>query len=216
MSERTRQTILAAFLAGVLGVSVGAVWLFASQRRGEVTALGQRMVAPELGFAIQMPKEWERVAGYKWLLAKALVYRQPLKPGGVDRIMRRRLQRRVFFLAIPPNASDEEVLAPLGKLALFWDINDNHFHSFKPSRLGPPRLDNFGYERREGLISFLYKNHHGRFVLIRYQQIRAGGRVFWCVMAGNTELTEADRALLEAVASSFELLGERIQRSEQS
>ncbi len=207
MTGRTRQTLLAAFLAGALVVTVGAVWLFAAQRRAEITALGHSVVVSELCFAIRMPKEWERVAGYKLLLGNALVYRQPLKPGaGYDPIMRKRSQRRIFFLAIPPNASDDEVLAPLRKLAIFWDAKDNDFHSFKPSRLGPPRLDSFGYERREGLISFLYKNQRDRFVLIRYQQIRAGGRVFWCVMAGGTQLTDADKALLQAVASSFELL----------
>ena len=192
---------------------VGAVWLFAAQRRGEVTALGQTITAPNLGFAIRMPAGWEQIGGDGQLL----VYRQPLTGKAVyDSFTRRRRQRRIFFIAIRPNASDAELLDPLVKLALFWDDKDNSFHSFRLIQPGPPRLDNLGYERRVGVITFRYRTLRSRFTLIRYEQIRAAGQVFWCIMAGNTQLNEADRALLEAVASSFEFLGERIQRSDQS
>ncbi len=209
MNERTRQTLLAAFLAGVLVVSVVAVWLFAAQRRAKVTALGQRVVASELGFSIHMPLGWEAVALGRTRLGTGVIYRQPADPqAAFDRFTRRVPQRHVFFLVVPPNAPDEQVLIPLDRLVLSWDKNDNLFHypEPKPFPFGPWRLDSLGYERREGVISFLYRNHRGRVVLIRYEQIRARDRVFWCVLAGNTELTEADKALLEAVASSFELL----------
>ena len=217
MTERTRQNILGIFLGGVLAVTVGAVWLFAAQRQGEITALGQTITAPNLGFAIRMPRGWEPVAAYRRLLANSLVYRQPLTSKAVyDSFTGRRVQRRIFFVAIRPNASDAEVLDPLLKLAIFWDANDSSFHSFRLIQPGPPRLDNLGYEHRLGVITFRYKMYRSEFTLIRYEQIRAGGQVFWFVMAGNTQLNEADRALLEAVASSFEFLGERIQRSDQS
>ena len=217
MTERTRQNILGIFLGGVLAVTVGAVWLFAAQRQGEITALGQTITAPNLGFAIRMPRGWEPVAAYRRLLANSLAYRQPLTSKAVyDSFTGRRLQRRIFFIAIRPNASDAEVLDPLGRLAIFWDANDDSFHSYRPIQPGPPRLDSLGYERRVGVITFRYRTLRSRFTLIRYEQIRAGGQVFWCVMAGNTQLNEADKALLEAVASSFEFLGERIQKSDQS
>ena len=210
MTERARQNILGVFLGGVLVVTVGAVWLFAGQRRREVTALGQPIAVPSLGFAVRMPAGWEQIGGDGQLL----VYRQPLMGKAVhDSFTRRRRQRRIFFIAIRPNALDAEVLDPLVKLARFWDDNDNDFHSFRLIQPGPPRLDSRGYEYRDGIITFRYRAYRSAFTLIRYKQIRAGGRVFWCVMAGNTQLNEADKALLDAVAASFELLGEGIQRS---
>ena len=218
MTERARQNILGVFLGGLLALTVGAVWLFAAQRRAEVTALGQTLTAPNLGFAIRMPRGWEPVALGRTRLGTGVIYRQPPdSQAAFDSFTRRVPQRHIFFLAIPPNAPDEQVLNPLGNLVRSWDRNDNLFRypEPKPFPLGPWRFS-LGYERRDGAITFLNVRHGARSVLMRYQQIKADGRIFWCIMAGNTRLNEADKALLQAVASSFEFLGEKIEKTDQS
>ena len=217
MTEKTRQNLLGVFLGAVLVLTVAAVWLFAAHRRGQVTALGEKIGGADLGFTIRMPRGWEAAAFYKHSLVDVLAYRQPLDANaGYDGFTRRRPERRIFVLAIRANASDAQILKPLLDLTQGWDMNDNSFHSFRLIQPGPPWLDDNGYEYREGLVTFLYRTYRSRFELIHYEQIRAGGRVFWCVMAGNTQLNVADKALLRAVASSFELLGDSIQSVDQS
>ena len=211
MTERTRQNILGVFLAGVLGLSVGAVWIFASQRRAEVTALSEPISVAGLGFSIRMPKGWEPKAVGRTLFGNGLIYRRAPNPrAGLDKITATTHQRHLFVLAVVPNATDEQILAPLDKLVSFWDRNHNLFRYLKPEPFpfAAWRPDALGYERRDGSITFLNIRRGARSTLIRYQQIKAQGRVFWCVMAGNTQLDEADKALLKAVASSFELLRE--------
>ncbi len=207
MTERTRQNIMIIFLGAVLALTVATVWLFGAQRREEITALGPAITVPNLGFTIRMPKGWERLRGDRQLLR----YRQPLTAKVVyDSFTERRRERQIFFISIRPNASDAEVLGPLVKLARFWDDNDNDFHSFMLIKPGPPRLNKLGYERRSGVITLRYRAYRSPFMLIRYEQIKSQGRIFWCVMAGNTQLNEADRALLEAVVESFDLREDNI------
>lgn len=214
MTDQTRQKLRIVFLAGVLGLSVGAGWLFAAHRRAQVTALSEPIRVEGLGFSISMPKGWQRIDARRWRLANTLVYTQPLEPAVYDSDTQRAKQRRIFFIAIPPNASDAQTLAPLRNLAAMWTLTYNYGGSFALEPLGAPRFDSVGNEHREAVIAF--RRGRSRFILMRYEQIKAQGRVFWCVMAGNTQLNEADRALLEAVASSLELLGKMIQRSDQS
>ncbi len=213
MSERTRQNILAAFLAGVLGLSVGAVWLFAAQRRERITALSEPIRVEGLGFSISMPKGWERKAVGRTRFGNGLIYRQAPNPkAGLDKLTATTPQRHLFIFAIVPNATAEQILAPLDKLVSFWDINHNLFRYLKPEPFpfAAWRPDALGYERRDGAITFVHIRHGISFRLIRYEQIKAHGQVFWCIMAGNTELDIADKALLDAVSESFRLLGDRI------
>jgi len=189
----------------VLVVSVGAVYLFAAQRRAEVTALSEPISVKGLGFSISMPKGWQRTAARRWLLVNTLAYTQPPEAAEYDSNTRRDKKRVIFFIAIHPKASDEQVLLPLRNLATLWTLNYNYGGSFTFEPLGAPRFDRSGNEHREAVITF--RGGRSRFTLIRYEQIKAQGRVFWCVIAGNTPLGIADKALLDAVASSFELLG---------
>ena len=114
--------------------------------------------------------------------------------------------RQIYFFSISPGATEGEAAIPVLGLAIAVANNDPEFHGLRKenSRL----IDAGVYERRESGYSYLYRNYDQRMMLLRYQQISVGERVFWCAIIGNTELTEADRALLEAVSSSFTLLGE--------
>ena len=213
MTERTRQNILGIFLGGVLAVTVGAVWLFAAQRQGEITALSEPISVEGLGFSISMPKGWEPKAVGRTLFGNGLIYRQAPNPkAGLGKVTATTPQRHLFIFAIVPNATDEQVLAPLDKLVSFWDINHNLFRYLKPEPFpfAAWRPDALGYERRDGAITFVHIRRGISFRLIRYEQIKAHGRVFWCIMAGNTELDIADKALLDAVSESFRLLGDSI------
>lgn len=219
MTERTRQNIMIVFMGAVLALTVGAVWLFGAQRREKITALGQTIPMPELGFTVrmpsswgQMPKGWGRIGAHRWLPANTLVYSQPLEPAVYDRNTRSDKKRLIFFIPIPPNATDKQILAPLDKLVIFWDINHNLFRYLKPEPFpfAPWRPDALGYERRDGAITFVHLRRGTIFRLIRYEQIKAQGQVFWCIMAGNTDLGIADKALLDVVADSFRLMENKI------
>ncbi len=212
MTERTRQNIMIVFMGAVLTLTIAAVWLFGAQRREKITALSQTITVPELGFTVRMPSGWGRKGAYRWLPANTLVYSQPLEPAVYDRNTQSDKKRRIFFIPIPPNATDEQILAPLNNLVIFWDIDLNLFRYLKPQPFpfAPWRPDALGYERRDGSITFVHLRRGTIFRLIRYEQIRAQGQVFWCIMAGNTDLDIADKALLDVVADSFRLLENNI------
>ena len=207
MSERTRRTILGVFLGGVLGVTVGAVWLFAGERRSEATALGEEIEWPSEGFGIRMPRGWGRVRVEKRSFTARFVYVKPVDKDSRRDSLTRRIQKRwIYFFSISPGATEGEAAIPVLGLAMALASNDREFHS--PKKEKSQLIDAAVYERRESGYSYFYRNYDQRMLLLLYQQISVGERVFWCVMLGNTELTEADRALLEAVSSSFTLLGE--------
>ena len=208
MSERTRQIVLGVFLAGVLVVTVGAVGLFARHRQKQVTALGVTVRSEELGFEISMPKGWERIRVNVRLLGPSLAYmREPDPHAGRDCLTKQFPQRRIYFLVTPPQASDERIVYPLGKLLQYLDISDNYFDGYEATSPGPTRSGK--YQRRSGVIraqAHIYRNGRLAYYPIElglYEQITTGQQVFWCVLIGNTQVNAADRALLEAVASSF-------------
>jgi hypothetical protein len=196
------------FLGAVLALTVATVWLFGAQRRKEITALGPAITVPNLGFTftIRMPKGWERARS--WEQVATLAYGQPLEPVLDGRSTRRDKQRRIFFIAIRPDASDEQELDLMKHLAKLWKRNYNYGGSFTFGPMGAPHFDSFGNEYREAVVAFRGQRSH--LILMRYEQIKSQGRIFWCVMAGNTQLNEADRALLDAVVESFDLLENNI------
>ena len=152
-----------------------------------------------------MPKGWWiRIGAGRWQLANALVYSQPPEAAVYDSNTKRGKRRLIFFIAIPKNASDKQVLAPIGDLALSWAVYQNYIGGFTLEPLGAPQSDSSGNEHREAVITF--RGQRSRLTLMRYKQIKAQGRVFWCVIGGNTQLDIADKALLDAVAKSFRLL----------
>ena len=215
MTERTRQNIMTIFLGAVLALTVATVWLFGAQRREEITALGPTIDVPELGFAVRMPKGWERIPEgwiridkFKWRLLNALIYRQPLEATVYDSNTQSGKQRLIFLIAIPPNASDEQALAPITNLAIWWAENRNDVGGFTLEPLGAPRFDRSGNEHRQAVITFRGRRLH--VTPMRYEQIKSQGRIFWCVIAGNTQLDEADKALFDAVVESFDLLEDNI------
>lgn len=209
MTEKTRQTFLGVFLAGVLVLTVASVGLFADQRRRLVTSLGDPISLPKLGFTIHMPADWEREHVKSPPLFSTLVYTRPLdRSAGLDGLTQRIPKRQIFFFSVPPNASDEQALVPLSSLVRLVDLNENDFYSPLPLAPRPVRLG--PYEQREGGFAFRYLSYPYPVVLMRYHQITAGRRVFWCVILGNTQLDLADRALLRSVAASFQLSDESV------
>ena len=205
MTEKTRQTFLGLFLAGVLVLTVASVGLFADHRRRRVTSLGQPINLPQLGFSVRMPAGWESGPAEISNLFSTLVYTQPLdRSARLDSLTQRTPKRQMVFFSVRPGATDEQALVPLLSLVNLVDLNDNLFHS--PMRIEPRTVQLGPYEQRDGGFSFRYLNYPYPFVLLRYQQITVGRRVFWCVLLGNTQLDRADHALLRAVAASFQLL----------
>ena len=212
MTERTRQTILGVFLAGVLVVTVGSAELFSKHRQKQVTALGVTIQSERLGFKISMPKGWERVSVNMNLLGASLAYMRELEPhAGRDSLTDQSSYRYIYFLITPPQASSEDILKPLLNLVRVLDISDNYFGGYQitwttePTRPGK-------YQRHKGNIrARVYK---GRLLpyaieLGLYEQITADQQVFWCVIFGNTPLNAADEALLEAVVGSFSKITEQ-------
>ena len=205
MTERTRQIILGLFLAGVLVFTVAFAGLFAAHRCQLATALGQPIISNQLGFSIRMPRDWEPGLMETSDLFSTLAYTRPLdRTARMDSLTSRTPRRQIFFFAIRPGATDEQALTPLLSLVRLVDINDNDFYAPQPIDPRPTRLG--PYEQRAGGFHFRYRRLAYPLVLIRYQQIMVGKRVFWCVMLGNTQLNEADQALLRAVAAGFQIL----------
>ncbi|NIA07382.1 MAG: hypothetical protein GWP14_07085 [Actinobacteria bacterium] len=208
MTERTRQTLLGIFLVGVLALTVLSVALFAGQRRRLVTSLGEPISLPQLGFAVRMPAGWEPGPIKSSRLFSTLVYTRPLdRSARLDGLTQRTPKRQIFFFSVRPGASDEQTLTPLLSLVRLLDMNDNDFYS--PLPIEPRSVQVGPYEQREGGFSFRYRRYPYPVALLRYHQITVGRRVFWCVMVGNTQLNQADHALLRAVAASFGLLPEQ-------
>ena len=201
--------MLGAFLGVVLGATVGGVMLFAGQRRAEVRALGEEIEWPSEGFAIRMPLGWERARAEKRSFTARFVYVKPVgKEDTRDSVTGRMHRRWIYFFSISPGATEKEAAIPVVGLAIALGNNDFEFHGLRKEK--SVLIDAAVYERRESGYSYLYRNYGQRMMLVRYQQISVGKRVFWCAIIGNTALNEADRALLEAVSSSFVLLGERV------
>ena len=202
MTEKTRQTLLGSFLASVLVLTVLSVGLFAAQRRHFVTALSEPISLPQLGFTIRMPQGWEPGPVGTSRLFATLKYTQPLdRSARMDSLTERIPRRQIFFFSVRPNATDEQTLTPLLGLVHLLDLNDNMF--FSPLPISPRSVQLGPYEQREGGFSFRCRRYPYPVVLLRYQQITVGHRDFFCVMVGNTQLDQADDALLKAVAESF-------------
>ena len=202
MTERTRQTILGLFLAGVLVFTVASAGLFATHRRQLVTALGQPIALPKLGFTIRMPQDWERVPLSRNLFGPGLAYMRKSDP---------RAGRDIYFLITPPQASSEDILKPLGNLVGVLDINDIHFDRYQIQWSGGPTRPG-KYQRRRGTISALFYQRRPLPYPIKlglYEQITADQQVFWCIIKGNSQLDAADEALLDAVSASFERIAEQ-------
>ena len=208
MTEATRQNIMRVFLGGVLAVTVGAVWVFGAQRREEITALGQEVTEPKLGFAIRMPAGWERLPTSPSRYGSILVYMRPTQPNTErDRLTKQLAKRYIFFIITPRQATDERIVYPLAKLVKDLDDSDNYFDGYQRIWSGPPRPGK--YQRRSGTIRprlYLRQWLPYPIELGLFEQITAEKQVFWCILAGNTELSIADEALLDAVAKSFRLL----------
>lgn len=199
MTEKTRQTALGVFLAGVLVLTVLAVGLFAANRRKFATALGPPIVSEQLGLSISMPKDWERVSLNNKLFGPGLAYMRKSDPSA---------DRDIYFLITPPQASSEDVLKPLGNLVGVLDINDIYFDGYQIQWSGGPTQSG-RYQRRRGTISASsYQSRRLSYPikLGLYEQITADKQVFWCIIKGNSQLDAADEALLDAVIASFEKL----------
>ena len=162
---------------------------------------------PQLGFEICMPRGWEREVEGLSALFSTLAYSRPLDSSArLDSLTQRTPKRQIFFFSIRPGASDEQAVVPLRGLVKVLNENDNEFYAPQPIE---PRQTHLGkYERREGGVVFRHRHFAYPVVLVRYHQITAGQRVFWCIMVGNTKLDEAGQALLRAVAASFRLLSD--------
>ena len=208
MTERTRQTILGVFLAGVLAITAGAVWLFAAQRQKQVTALGPTIRSESLGYSIRMPKGW---AVNTNPLGASLAYMRELEPHtGRDSLTDQSPYRYIYFLITPPQATAEQILEPLARLVQALDISNNYFGGYQITWSEPTQPGK--YLRRKGNISA--RVYQGRFLpypieLGLYEQITAENQVFWCVIYGNTPLNAADEALLDAVVASFSKISEQ-------
>jgi len=198
MTEKTRQTVLGVFLAGVLALTVVSVGLFADQRRRRVTSLSPPIIASQLGFSIRMPRDWERVPFSRTLFGPGLAYMRKSDP---------RAGRDIYFLITVPQGTSEEILQPLTMLLRVLDINDINFDGYQIRWSGPPRPGQ--YQRRRGTINALFYRRQPLPYPVKlglYEQIDADQQVFWCVITGNTQMNAADEALLDAVAASFQLL----------
>ena len=208
MTERTRQTILGLFLAGVLVFTAASAGLFAAHRRQLVTALGQPIALPKLGFSIRMPEGWKQVPVNMKLLGPSLAFiREPEPHAGHDSLTDQSPYRYIYFLITPPQASSDDILKPLLNLVGVLDINDNYFKGYRIQWSGPTRPGI--YPRRSGTIGvsfYLGRRLAHPIELGLYEEITAGQQVFWCVLTGNTQMNAADKALLEAVAGSFRFL----------
>ena len=210
MTERTRQTVLGVFLAGVLAVTVGAVGLYAGHRQKQATRLGMVITSRQFGFSVRMPEGWEQVPVNMNLFGPSLAYMRKLEPrAGRDPLSNQWPQRHIFFLITPPKATAEKILDPLVKLVRVLDISDNYFDGYQVQWSGPIRPDK--YQRRRGGISvWFYQRRRLGYPLQLgiYEQITAEKQVFWCVIVGNNQLNAADEALLDAVPGSFEKINE--------
>ena len=212
MIEKTRQKFLLLFLSGVLFLTVLAVGLFAANRRHRITSLAERVEFPERSFSVRMPADWQlgkgQITAGPVYIGHGFVATGPVGADAkFDPNFKRIAKRRIYLLAIPPDAADKDVFRPPLALLQILSINSNDFRALPLTlgpQLGPVRLGK--YERRDGYFRFRYLHDRRNYVLIRYQQIVTAGQVFWCVIEGNTPLTAADSALFDAVASSFEFI----------
>lgn len=214
MTDKTRQKFLLVFLTGVLFLTVLAVGIFASRRRGLVTALGPPIALAEQEFTISMPKDWLPVYTSKTPFGSGLWYRRPVRPQDtLDSLTQKTPQRSFIFLSMNPNTPDEQVFAILRQIAIHLVQNDNYLYRYHLQSPGPAWLDRHNYEHRRGIITFdlrVLRDNRLETIqgldLVYYQRIKAHQRVFLCILVGSTNLTAADAALFEAVTSSFEFI----------
>ena len=205
MTEQTRHILRVIFLTALLAFTAFMTAFFAAQRRDSVTALSEPLIVEPLGFSIRMPKKWQQ----ETMGLPGLRYAQPEKkkahPDSLDN------GRNIFLIALPPKASDTQVLASLFRVVSFWDSRHNNFDGPIVSKPSPPKIDK--YEHKQGTVAFGYydrKRLNRPVELIYYQYIIAADQVFLCVLASDNRLTVADHILLDAVIASFHLIGDQV------